>query len=490
MFGVLVVKNEQGKLGYLTAFSGKLAGINSHKRFVPPIYDMLEQKGFFLNASEEINNINHELENLENDSKYKSCLQNIKHIKEVAQNKIELAKEKKRLDKAERKRKRKEFESQLTAKEFQDLIRELGKQSVKIKYDFKKLKEFWDHKIALLESEKSSFEKEISTLKQERKKLSLSLQKWLFDQYQFLNKNGDLKSLLEIFSDSDSKVPPAGAGECAAPKLLQYAFKYDMAPIAIAEFWWGESLSEVRTHGQFYPACTGKCMPILHHMLQDIKMDSNPLLETPDKSLKIEVIYDDPYLAIINKPPELLSVPGKNIKDSVFSRMRSQFPNAKGPLIVHRLDMSTSGLMIIPKSLDAYKYIQRQFIKRTINKLYVAILDGRITNLEGEVNLPLRVDLDDRPRQLVCYDHGKSARTKWEVIGHSSKTTRVHFYPLTGRTHQLRVHAAHPLGLNTSILGDDLYGKRAKRLMLHAKSISFVHPESRKLVSFSSKPEF
>ena len=294
-----------------------------------------------------------------------------------------------------------------------------------------------------------------------------------------------------IFKETPQLTPPAAAGECAAPKLLQYAFENELKPLAMAEFWWGKTpKSAIRKHRQFYPACQGKCQPILGHMLIGMKVDENPLLNNPAKGKKINIIYEDDELLVINKPTEFLSVPGKTIQDSVYERMKIQFPKATGPLIVHRLDMSTSGLMLIAKTKDTHKNLQRQFIKRSVKKRYVALLDGLVNEDHGFIDLPLRLDIDDRPRQLVCYEHGKSAHTKWKVIERKNNQTKIHFYPITGRTHQLRVHSAHSKGLNMPIVGDDLYGKRSNRLHLHAESVEFEHPISKKLMNFQVEAEF
>jgi tRNA pseudouridine32 synthase/23S rRNA pseudouridine746 synthase len=260
----------------------------------------------------------------------------------------------------------------------------------------------------------------------------------------------------------------------------------------MAEFWWGQSpKSEIRKHKQFYPACKSKCEPILlSHMLKSIEIEANPFHENPAEGKDIEIVYEDEVLAIINKPAEFLSVPGKIISDSVYERVKKIYPKATGPLIVHRLDMSTSGLMLIAKNEETYVKLQSQFIKRTIKKRYVALLDGVLEANEGFIDLPLRVDLDDRPRQLVCYEHGKQAQTKWEVIEIKDDKTRVYFYPITGRTHQLRVHSSHEMGLKTPIVGDDLYGKKENRLHLHAEQITFFHPISMEEISIQKNAPF
>lgn len=251
----------------------------------------------------------------------------------------------------------------------------------------------------------------------------------------------------------------------------------------MAEFWWGKSpSSEIRKHGFFYPACKSKCEPILTHMLEGLEMDENPMLINPAIGKNLDIVYEDAYLLVINKPGDFFSVPGKNIHDSVLNRMKMLYPEATGPLIVHRLDMGTSGLMLIAKTKEIHQHLQSQFIKRRIKKRYAALLDGIVDTDEGFINLPLRVDLDDRPRQLVCYEYGKSAQTAWKVVQRFDNQTKIHFFPITGRTHQLRLHASHPKGLNMPIKGDDLYGRKADRLYLHAEFLEFVHPITNEVV--------
>lgn len=313
-----------------------------------------------------------------------------------------------------------------------------------------------------------------------------------------MNIQGAEKSLNGIFNGTVELTPPAGSGECAAPKLLHYAFKHGLKPLAIAEFWWGAPpKSEIRQHKQFYPACLRKCQPILGHMLEGLVVDDNPLLTNPAEGKTLSILYQDEAMAIVNKPAEFLSVPGKEIEDSVYSRMQQTFPNATGPLIVHRLDMSTSGLMVIALTKDAHKQLQKQFIQRTVTKRYVALLAGIPTAMAdkqaaGQISLPLRGDLDDRPRQLVCHEFGKAAQTHWELshIDEMARTARVYLFPKTGRTHQLRVHCAHSEGLNTPIVGDDLYGTRANRLHLHADLLMLQHPVTREQMRFQIDPDF
>lgn len=489
MFGVLVVKNQQNKLGYLAAFSGKLADNSCPEKFVPPVFNIREKGSYFFKAEEEINKINKQLSVLLNDETYILLKEEFNQLKSDVEK--DLAQERKKLKryKKERKHKKEHLKSELSDKDYTELCQKLEQESFNNQFYIKELQEYYQDKIAKKEKEFFLFEYQINALKKLRKEKSNALQNFVFTNFSFINQQKETKSLLAIF-DEKEEVPPAGSGECAAPKLLQYAFANDLKPICMAEFWWGISPnSEVRKHKNFYPACQSRCKPILGHMLQNVEMDEN-LLEKSSLEKEIKIVYEDDVLLLIHKPHEFLTVAGKNIQDSVYTRISKLYPEATGPLIVHRLDMSTSGILLLTKTKEANKVLQSQFIKRTVKKRYIAVLDGIIKENSGKIELPLRVDLDDRPRQLVCYEHGKRAETLWEVIERTANTTRVHFYPITGRTHQLRVHAAHKNGLNLPIIGDDLYGKKADRLHLHAEFIEFLHPSTLEKMSFTIPADF
>lgn len=491
MFGVLVVKTKEGDLAFLAGFSGKLANSNHHKRFVPPVFDILKKDGFFRKGEEELNAMNRRIEALEAMPEYISLLEKIRAEKEKAEETLEAERQQMKAAKKERKRKRETARQTMTPERFEILCEEFKDESLGQRYVYKKNLRDWTARIEKLENELATFQDEIDHLKAARKKKSSALQQKLFKQYAFLNYEGKEKSLGEIFLLSVPSTPPSGAGECAAPKLLQYAYVNNLEPVAMAEFWWGQSpTSEVRKHKYFYPACRGKCEPILGHMLEGLETDDNPLQKSPVLENDLEILFEDDYMLVLNKPADFLSVPGKQITDSIYTRMKNKYPYASGPLVVHRLDMSTSGLMVISKSKEANKALQHQFIKRKVKKRYVALLDGIVQEDEGYIDLPLRVDLDDRPRQLVCYTYGKSARTKWKVIERKDGKTRVHFFPVTGRTHQLRVHAAHPKGLNIPIVGDDLYGNKADRLHLHAAWLQLTHPATGELMEWEVEAEF
>ena len=322
------------------------------------------------------------------------------------------------------------------------------------------------------------------------KQMSQELQLWLFHQYRMLNAKGETKDLVDIWQDYHCSprirnrypLPPGGTGDCCAPKLLQYAFSHGLRPVCMAEFWWGPSpKSEIRHHGQFYPACRGKCKPILTWMLQGLDVDPNPE-ETGASHLTIEVIYQDTTLAVINKPSGLLSVPGRTEDYSVATIAMERWP---GSLPVHRLDMGTSGLMVIAKTKEAYVSLQEQFVRRTVKKRYIALVEGIVKEPKGRITLPLIFDPMNRPRQMVDYQRGKSAVTEYEVLDARDGRTLLALYPHTGRTHQLRMHCAHPDGLGSPIVGDELYGHKAERLCLHCDQIEFAHPVTGERMHFN-----
>ncbi|WKK60256.1 pseudouridine synthase [Sphingobacterium sp. BN32] len=491
MFGVLVVQDQEGKLGYLAAVSGKLAGTNQNQYFVPPIFDMLDPDGFFIQEENIINAINRRIEELSANPNIKIFKERLVSLQQENDAVLSDLRKFHKANKAERKRIREQAKQQLNEEEYNLIAEDLIKQSYRDQHDYDVAKQACKEKFQRQEEELQQLVQEIDNLKDERKRRSADLQQRLFDQYHFLNAEGNTKPVLDIFQDHINMPPPAGAGECAAPKLLQYAYQHQLKPIALAEFWWGASpSSEVRKHKQYYPSCRGKCEPILGHMLQGLKVDPNPMLQNPAADKELEFIYKDDDIIVVNKPAEFLSVPGINIQDSVQQRIERMYPDIKSPIIIHRLDMSTSGILVLAKNKEAHQIIQDQFIQHTVRKRYTALLEGIIEESEGLIDLPLRVDLDDRPRQMVCYDYGKPARTEFKVVAIEGNRTRIHYFPLTGRTHQLRVHSAHVKGLNAPIVGDDLYGNRADRLHLHAGFISFKHPKTGEVMSFEVTDPF
>lgn len=487
MFGILVVENTDGKLGFLAAFSGKLAESNHIPGFVPPVFDLLLPDGFFKKEEEILNQINRDLETLLAHPEYLQKVQSHQKVVFDAEQDILNHKNQIKKNKISRDEKRTWAEQNLDFESYKLLQKELSQQSKEDNILLKKMNHYWGLQKLDAQKELQSWLDKINQLKELRKQKSSDLQKLIFTKYTFLNAKNEFKSLGAIFENN----PPAGAGECAAPKLLHYAFVNGFQPITMAEFWWGQSpKSEVRQHQQFYPACRSKCEPILNHMLQGLEVDVNPLLQNPAEGQELTTVFEDEWLLVVDKPAEFLSVPGKNIQDSVYERMKIAYPKATGPLIVHRLDMSTSGLLLIAKSEEIYKKLQAQFIQRTIQKRYVALLEGILNPKSGIIDLPLRVDLENRPQQLVCYEYGKKAQTRFEVIEVKNNQTKVYFYPITGRTHQLRVHAAHAEGLHCPIVGDDLYGTKGKRLCLHAEQLTFEHPITGEKLTVQQEADF
>ena len=490
MFGILVVKKTDNSLGYLAAFSGKLADKSLPDKFVPPIFNMRSEGSFYIEGEKKIEKIGAEIQLLKKDKNYLSLKKSLKKLSKKIEEALAAQRKKMKTSKLSRRLQKKEASANLDAANFNILNKKLIQESYNDQFYYKELQEYYSYKIEESKTLLAHFENKIMGLMALRKKTSAILQNTLFEKYRFLNQQKETKGLLAIFNNPSSR-PPAGAGDCSAPKLLQYAFQHHLTPIALAEFWWGISPnSEIRKHKNFYPSCQSRCKPILNHMLEGIDMDENLLLKNLTKKEELSVIYEDDDLIIVNKPPEFLSVPGKEIKDSVYTRIKQKYPEATGPLIVHRLDMSTSGIIVLTKTKEANKILQGQFIKRTVKKRYVALLSGKLSKKQGVIKLPLRLDLDDRPRQLVDFMNGKKAETNWVFINQNNNQTRVHFYPITGRTHQLRVHAAHKEGLNTPIKGDDLYGNKQDRLYLHAEFIEFTHPTSRNKISFTVPADF
>lgn len=491
MYGVLLIETKDNQLGYLSAVSGNNNSKEIYKHFVPPIYDLSNEQDFYRLGESELTAINQQIEHLENDKNYTLLANQLIKIQQDAETDLKQLKSELKASKTIRHNKRKSYQIELSDAAYEKLNQELIKESQQQKSTLNKRKKYWKTATELAQNKLDALKNEIQTLKKERKEKSFKLQQQLFNQYHLLNANNEQKSLLDIFQDEIQALPPAAAGECAAPKLLQFAFTHNLKPLAMAEFWWGpQPKSEVRKQGNYYPSCQSKCKPILGFMLQGLNVEPNPLKKTQTDNKSVDIIFEDDHLLVISKPHGLLSVPGKTESSSVYAQMKSYLTDSSGPLIVHRLDMATSGLMLIAKTKDVHEHLQKQFLTHSISKVYIALLDGIFNYNNGIIELPLRTDLDNRPQQLVCFEHGKPAKTKWEIVDIENGKTRIKFSPITGRTHQLRVHAAHHLGLNMPIVGDELYGTKADRLYLHAEQIEFVHPILNKEMSFTCKSPF
>lgn len=487
MFGVLVVQTPTGETGYLMAFSGLLFGRNVYDGFVPPVYDMQSPQGYFKQEEARISSINRTVKDIEESADFKSAVETLRDIKAEAEKALS---ETTMLFKANKEERRKKRESGMLSAEDEAM---LIKQSQFEKAELKRMRRNWDARIEEKAAVVALFNERIKALGAERRNRSLALQRWLFEQFAVLNANGEGKSLLEIFDEKLSALPPAGAGECAAPKLMQYAYRNSLKPLALAEFWVGESpVGEVRRDGCFYGACKSKCEPILGYMLQGLDVEESALEKGGDIS-SIEVVYEDESLLVVNKPSGVLSVPGIVGGTSVQQWLREKYSD-NTLLVVHRLDMATSGLLVVAKSMQVYKMMQQLFAERKVEKHYTALLDGVPQNVKGRIELPLAPDYMNRPRQKVDYENGKCAVTDYSVLDvveyNGKKCALVRFEPLTGRTHQLRMHAASKEGLDCPIVGDALYGKVDKRLMLHAGSLKFRHPLSDEVMELKCKNGF
>ena len=453
---------ERVSLSFLAAFSGTLDGKTQHEYFVPPVFDLMSPGCYFQEEEAAISDINRRIAHLE--SSLSPSPLRAKMDEELA-----AYREFMRQSKAMRDAQRESISVDELGKNKQNLIKESQHQRA----EYRRLRQAWEQRVLDDEAHLREQQAEIDQLQQERHERSIALQQWLFRQFTFLNARGEEKSLLNLFSPA---IPPSGAGECCAPRLLQAAYKEGLQPLCMAEFWVGASpTNEVRLDGHYYPACRSKCLPILTHMLEGLDVEPNPLLADQEKLLaQLHIIYNNGELAVVSKPAGMLSVPGKDGLPNVQDAIKSAISSVKGPLIVHRLDMDTSGLMLVALTEEKYHKLQDLFLHRQIHKVYHALLEREMpVGQEGTINLPLRPDIDDRPRQMVDREHGKPAETHYKVLANREGHAFLELSPITGRTHQLRVHCAHPQGLNNPILGDRLYGKPGERLMLHAYAITF-----------------
>ena len=552
MFGVLVVEyeDESGALqrGFLAAYSGLLGGRNDWPYFVPPVFDAQQPDGHFKRTEREISAINREIAAIEHDPEYLQSVEQHEQTKKRLQAEVDAFKAKVDAAKVRRDARRKSGEP-LSEEEQAEMIRE----SQFMKAELRRRRKAMEQVNSTLHIPHSTF---LKSLQRKRKQMSDELQRWLFSAYRMLNAKGEERDLIDIFREYTHAMPPAGAGDCCAPKLLQYAYLHHLRPVCMAEFWWGESpASEIRHHLHYYPACRSKCLPILTHMLKGLDVAPNPLAQKRHTA-EPRVLYADEYIMVVDKPAGMLSVPGKaesvrsEFSDSANISVEEYFANLQLPTnsqftteqftigeadnsklkiqnskflkAAHRLDMDTSGLLVLARTEEAYVELQRQFASRETVKRYEAVLSGVPTQnsklktqnsstqpsgcLEA-ISLPLIADINDRPRQRVDMEHGKPALTLYNIVevravdantavAYTTKKvdkrrTLVHLYPKTGRTHQLRVHCAHPLGLACPILGDPLYGtERADRMYLHAAELTFRHPVTGETMHFLSPSGF
>lgn len=532
MFGVLVVEyeDEEGALqrGFLAAYSGLLGGRNDWPYFVPPVFDAQQPDGHFKRTEREIGAINREIAAIEHDPEYLQSVEQHEQTKKRLQAEVDAFKAEVDAAKVRRDARRKSGEP-LSEEEQAEMIRE----SQFMKAELRRRRKAMEQAESTLNTQHSTF---LKSLQRKRKQMSDELQRWLFAAYRMLNAKGEERDLIDIFREYTHAMPPAGAGDCCAPKLLQYAYQHHLRPVCMAEFWWGESpASEIRHHLHYYPACRSKCLPILTHMLKGLDVAPNPLAQKRHTA-EPRVLYADEYIMVVDKPAGMLSVPGKaesvrsefsdsaniSVEEYFANNSKLKIQNSKFLKAAHRLDMDTSGLLVLARTEEAYVELQRQFASRETVKRYEAVLSGvptqnskfKIQNSSTQpsgcleaISLPLIADINDRPRQRVDMEHGKPALTLYNIVevravdantavAYTTKKvdkgrTLVHLYPKTGRTHQLRVHCAHPLGLACPILGDPLYGtERADRMYLHAAELTFRHPVTGKPMHFLSPSGF
>ena len=542
MFGVLVVEyeDEEGALqrGFLAAYSGLLGGRNDWQYFVPPVFDAQQPDGHFKRTEREISAINREISAIEHDPEYLQSVAQREETKKRLQAEVDAFKVEVDVAKARRDARRKSGEP-LSEEEQAEMVRESQFMKAELRRRRKAMEQaestFHNPRAALLKS-----------LQLQRKQMSDELQRWLFAAYRMLNAKGEERDLIDIFREYTHAMPPAGAGDCCAPKLMQYAYQHRLRPVCMTEFWWGESpASEIRHHLHYYPACRSKCLPILTHMLKGLDVAPNPLAQKRHTA-EPRVLYADEYILVVDKPAGMLSVPGKaddsasvSVEEYFANNSKFKTQNSKFLKAAHRLDMDTSGLLVLARTEQAYVELQRQFASRETVKRYEAVLSGvpkhttphstfhndvpkhitqnskfktqdSSTQSDGcleAISLPLIADINDRPRQRVDMEHGKPALTLYNIVevravdantavAYTTKKadkslTLVHLYPKTGRTHQLRVHCAHPQGLACPILGDPLYGtERADRMYLHAAELTFRHPITGEPMHFLSPSGF
>ena len=502
MFGVLVVSEErrakseesdgsEGALGFIAAYSGLLAGRNDWAYFVPPVFDAQQPDGHFKVTERSISDINKEIDGIRRSADYQSTKKREEELRQSADEQIAAMKQHIASAKAERDRRRSDAQVGLVHISEAEAAA-MTRESQTLKADLRRLKQRLDMELSAAHALTFQYDERIAALRQRRRSMSDELQRWLFEQYRMLNARGEERNLIDIFSTTTHGIPPAGAGDCCAPKLLQYAYSHGLQPVCMAEFWWGESpRQEIRHHLSYYPACRSKCLPILTHMLQGLDVEPNPLMAAATERLKI--VYEDDAICVVDKPAGMLSVPGKDNVESVESIMRQRWHQYDGnPIMVHRLDRDTSGLMVVARNLEAYHSLQQQFARRTAAKRYEAVVDGVPALQQGTISLPLMPDITDRPRQRVDMEHGKPSVTTYRVVSTQNHRTLVWLFPHTGRTHQLRVHCAHPLGLATPILGDPLYGRgtAAPRMYLNAAELEITHPVTGRRMQWKSESAF
>ncbi|MEW5741237.1 MAG: pseudouridine synthase [Myxococcota bacterium] len=484
MFGVLVVEDADGHVGYLKSFSGQLLRAWDVEGWTPPVFDRQARAEVEAPGEARVKELTRRVEETRSSPEWGAV--------EAALRQLELrqAEEARGLKArhAENKRWRDAERARPGAPADRDLLAKLSQRD---DVELRREKARWRAERQHLESQRKRLTRRLAALERLRRLVSQEVSWQLYDTYQFQSARGRRLSLRALF---EPRVPSSGTGDCAAPKLLVHALRHGLRPLALAEFWWGAPPpGGGRVQGAFYPACKDKCGPLLPFLLDGLDVAPSRRYRPPDLAHhELPVVYEDERMVVVLKPEGLLSVPGtdESVTDSVLERLKQRYPAATGPLLVHRLDVETSGLLVAAKDALAHAALQKQFIERTVKKTYVALLDGPVERPEGVIELPLRVDLEQRPRQVVDFEHGKPAVTRFRVLGTSAGRARVAFFPETGRTHQLRVHASHPRGLGVPIVGDRLYGRPERRLMLHAQALRLKHPARDEVLELEAPAPF
>ncbi len=482
MFGVLVVRAPDGALDTLRAFSGKLAGRWELEGFVPPAFDAAAREAVEPAGDALVKALLAREETFE-----RGELSALRAAREALLERH--AREEQALRQAHEERKARRHalrEGGVTPERAAALEQESRTDRAQRRHQ----KADRAQAQAELEARLRPLERRLAAMQRLRRVVCREIFLRLLGTYVLTNARGERRTVSELFGG----VAPGGAGDCCAPKLLAAAYARGLRPLALAELWWGAPpATGGRVEGGYYPACKEKCGPLLGFMLEGLEV-APPRRFSPAKvhPSPLRVLFEDATLVVVDKPVGLLSIPGKDarVEDSVLRRLRERYPDATGPLLAHRLDLDTSGLLAAALRLEAYVALQRQFAAREVEKRYVAWVEGTVARDAGEIDLPIRVDLADRPRQIHDPVHGRRAVTRFEVLERASGRTRVALFPLTGRTHQLRVHAAHPLGLGAPIVGDRLYGHEGQRLLLHAERLTLRHPLTGERLHFESPAPF
>ncbi|MEP0755693.1 pseudouridine synthase [Trichocoleus sp. Lan] len=506
MYGILLVELPHGEQQVLKAFSGLLNGNSTIEGWVPPIPGRDEVALEEAHTLAQLEAIKQELITLKQLPEW----QQYETLSRQFEQQLQEMSDRHRDCKQQRHRKRQLICETLTGKVLTIALEELDEESRQHGIERRMLKRQQNEVLQPLKELIEATQARMRELKQQRKELSRELQTQMHAAYRLTNFAGESLSLQELMPGGSM---PTGTGDCCAPKLLHYAATHGLKPLAMAEFWWGSSSADGdKIQGEFYGACAERCQPLMGFLLSG--WEPSPPFPSPLPPLKKEgmeegvrspspirggvwgevpIVYEDEWLIAMNKPAGFLSVPGRyhHTFDSVLSRLRHLLPDGMAIASVHRLDRETSGILLLARDRQTHRQLSWQFQQRQVYKVYEALLSGSVTIEQGAIALPLWGDPENRPYQKVD-ERGKPSLTRFQVIAREGDWTRIEFMPLTGRTHQIRVHAADPRGLGVTILGDRLYGCRAtvSRLHLHARELRFVHPQSGETLHLQVKTPF